>query len=78
MFEGGKVEYRRHHPKQRLLTNLQHTEEITKQKIYAINKTKRHKFLQTKAQIQSKIFTAFPGWLVYATHEGINYRDERL
>ena len=43
-----------------------------------IIKSKDTKFLQTKAQIQSKLFTAFRSWPIYATHGGINYRDERL
>ena len=43
-----------------------------------MNKTKRHKVSQTKAQIQSKLFTAFLSRPIYATHGGINYKDERL
>ena len=43
-----------------------------------MKKTKRHKFSQPKAQIQSKLFTIFHDCPIESTHGGINYRDERL
>jgi len=41
-------------------------------------KQKRHRYLHTKDQIQSKLFMAFYGWPIYSIHGGINFGDEKL